>query len=182
MSKGIAILTEILIAVAIFTAGVAAMYQWDLRHPPKQDIEYTICNRTSEVIGRAFSASYEVEKVSEDEQVAEEKKNVIQARNPVDIIRTEAEASGVDPDLAEAIARLETGHFTSTAFVQYNNVGGLSDSEVPRSYSTIEEGIAAFIDTLEWYVSKGMTTPETMCETYCPPNSTAWAQTVRALM
>ena len=181
MSKGITIITEILIAVAIFTAGVAVMYQWDLRHPPQQNIEYTIGNRTSEVLGRAFSASYEVEKISENKQVAEEDKNVTRARNPVDIIRTEATASGVDPDLAEAIARLETGHFTSTAFVQYNNVGGLSDSEVPRSYSSLEEGIEAFIDTLEWYVSKGMTTPEAMGSTYCPANE-KWAQTVRALM
>ena len=98
-----------------------------------------------------------------------------------ELIIREAEAAGVDPSVAVAISRLETGHWTSYAYVHCNNVGGLSDNEVPRSYATVEDGVKAFVDCLASYWEKGLTTPELMESTYCP-NGIAWARTVRQIM
>ena len=99
-----------------------------------------------------------------------------------ELIIREAEAAGIDPKVAVAISRLETGHWTSYAYVYCNNVGGLSDNEVPRSYPTIEDGVKAFVDCLVSYWEKGLTTPELMESTYCPLANGEWAANVRALM
>lgn len=93
------------------------------------------------------------------------------------------EEHGVDHEIAMAIAKLETGCFTSDAFLKGNNVGGLSDNEVPRTYSTIEEGVNAFVENLTVnYFGKGLNTPEQIGKKYCPGNAKAWAENVRLLM
>ena len=99
-----------------------------------------------------------------------------------ELIIRESEAAGIDPKVAVAISRLETGHWTSYAYVYCNNVGGLSDNEVPRSYPTVEDGVKAFVDCLVSYWEKGLTTPELMESTYCPLANGEWAANVRALM
>lgn len=105
------------------------------------------------------------------------------AKTPQEMIEESCEKYGVDPDLAVAIARLETGHFTSYAFTILNNVGGLSDNEVPRTYSTIDEGVDRFVSNLARnYFAKGLTTPEEISGKYCPGNAESWAEQVRALM
>ena len=72
-------------------------------------------------------------------------------------------------------------HFTSDAYLSGNNVGGLSDNEVPRSYVTLEEGVTAFIKCLKEYFDAGLTTPEEIGRYYCPVNS-SWAEVVNELM
>ena len=99
-----------------------------------------------------------------------------------ELIIREAEAAGVDPSVAVAISRLETGHWTSSAYTYYNNVGGLSDNEVPRSYATVKDGVKAFVNCLVSYWEKGLTTPELMEPVYCPPSNGKWAANVRAIM
>ena len=99
-----------------------------------------------------------------------------------ELIIREAKAAGVDPKVAVAISRLETGHWTSYAYTYHNNVGGLSDNEVPRSYATVEDGVKAFVDCLVSYWEKGLTTPELMEPVYCPPSNGEWVQAVRSLM
>lgn len=99
-----------------------------------------------------------------------------------ELIIRESTAAGIDPSVAVAISRLETGHWTSDAYLYHNNVGGLSDNEVPRSYPTVEDGVKAFVDCLVSYWEKGLTTPELMESTYCPPSNGEWAANVRALM
>lgn len=99
-----------------------------------------------------------------------------------ELIIREAKAAGVDPKVAVAISRLETGHWTSYAYVYCNNVGGLSDNEVPRSYPTVNDGVKAFVNCLVSYWNKGLTTPELMEPVYCPPANGEWAANVRALM
>ena len=100
-----------------------------------------------------------------------------------ELIIREAKAAGIDPNVAVAISRLETGHWTSYAYTYCNNVGGLSDNEVPRSYPTIEDGVKAFVNCLVSYWEKGLTTPELMESTYCPPAEPGtWAAKVRSLM
>lgn len=97
------------------------------------------------------------------------------------MIEAECAEHGVDYRLALAIAKLETGHFTSAAYLSGNNVGGMSVNEVPMSFSTLEEGVAAFVENLATYYTAGMTTPETMASVYCPA-SPKWATTVRQIM
>lgn len=105
------------------------------------------------------------------------------AKTPQEMIEESCEKYGVDPELAVAIARLETGHFTSEAFLKGNNVGGLSENEIPLSFETIEEGVDRFISNLARnYFAKGLTTPEEISGKYCPGNAGSWAEQVRALM
>ena len=100
-----------------------------------------------------------------------------------EMIMMACEEYGIDHEIAMAIVKLETGHFTSEAFLKGNNVGGLSDKEVPRTYSTIEEGVNEFVENLARnYFAKGLTTPEEIGEKYCPINAEAWADTVKKLM
>ena len=105
------------------------------------------------------------------------------AKTPQEMIEEACEKYGVDSELAVAIARLETGHFTSEAFLKGNNVGGLSENEIPLSFETIEEGVDRFISNLARnYFAKGLTTPEEISGKYCPGNAGSWAEQVRALM
>lgn len=105
------------------------------------------------------------------------------AKTPQEMIEEACGKYGVDPELAVAIARLETGHFTSEAFLKGNNVGGLSENEIPLSFETIEEGVDRFISNLARnYFAKGLTTPEEISGKYCPGNAGSWAEQVRALM
>ncbi len=89
---------------------------------------------------------------------------------------------GVSFDIALAIARLETGNFTSHAYKYKNNPGGLSVNEKPMAFSTIEEGVDAFVGNLSKnYIQKGLTTVEAIGRKYCPKNP-KWAKLVRSLM
>lgn len=97
------------------------------------------------------------------------------------IIEQAAESQSVDPALAIAIARLETGNFTSGAFVSGHNFGGLTGSTGVMSFSSEEAGLDAYIACLSWYASQGMTTAREMASVYCPP-STDWAAQVEEIM
>lgn len=89
------------------------------------------------------------------------------------------EARGLDFNLAFAIARLETGNFTSKAFLEYNNYGGISRKEKPLRYETPEDGLNAYMVTLEAY--KGMSVDK-MSKKYCPGNAVNWAKSVKSIM
>jgi len=90
---------------------------------------------------------------------------------------------GIPSDIVLAIARLETGHFKSRAFTEYNNPGGMSIREVPIKYDTIEEGVEAFVGNLaKNYFAKGLTTPEAIGKKYCPVNYDHWVNIVTQLM
>ena len=100
-----------------------------------------------------------------------------------DMIRTACAEYGIDSDIPLAIARLETGHFTSEAFNECNNVGGMSIDEIPITYGSLEEGIAAFVENLaDNYFGKGLDTPEEIGRKYCPGNAENWAEVVRTLI
>lgn len=90
---------------------------------------------------------------------------------------------GIEPDIPLAIAKLETGHFTSTAFRECNNVGGMSVDEVPISFDSLEDGVDAFVGNLaENYFGKGLDTVETISNKYCPVNASEWANAVNELL
>lgn len=93
------------------------------------------------------------------------------------------EKYGISDAIPLAIAKLETGHFTSNAYLNYNNPGGMSINEVPIKYDTIEDGVEAFISNLaENYFAEGLTTPESISKKYCPCNAETWANIVTQLM
>lgn len=116
------------------------------------------------------------------EKTEEEPVEIEKPLTTEELIIREAEAAGIDPNVAVAISRLETGHWTSYAYVYHNNVGGLSDNEVPRSYATVEDGVKAFVECLVSYWEKGLTTPELIEPVYNPLSNGEWAQAVRSLM
>ena len=99
-----------------------------------------------------------------------------------ELIIRESTVAGIDPSVAVAISRLETGHWTSDAYIYHNNVGGLSDNEIPRSYPTVEDGVTAFVECLVTYWEKGLTTPELMEPVYNPLSNGEWSRAVRSLM
>lgn len=80
-----------------------------------------------------------------------------------------------------AIARLETGNFTSDAYVYGNNYGGLSVDEEPLHYESKEAGYEAFVTNLiDNYFSEGLHTPEEIGNKYCPVNP-EWADLIQEL-
>lgn len=88
----------------------------------------------------------------------------------------------IDSSIVLAIARLETGNFTSHAYLIGNNPGGMSVNEVPIIYGSIEEGVEAMVSNLaNNYFAVGLTTPELIGQKYCPVNPN-WANMVRSLM
>lgn len=99
-----------------------------------------------------------------------------------DMIRLSCENYGIPSGVALAISRLETGHWTSDAYIYGNNVGGLSVSEVPMTFATLKEGVEAFVSNLaENYYYIGLDTPEAIGSKYCPVNP-GWADMVWTLM
>ena len=134
--------------------------------------------RTIDIIDPVASVQYIMATTEIPEKPEEPKKLTTE-----ELIIRESTAAGIDPSVAVAISRLETGHWTSDAYIYHNNVGGLSDNEVPRSYPTVEDGVKAFVECLVTYWEKGLTTPELMESTYCPPAEPGtWAAKVRSLM
>ena len=99
-----------------------------------------------------------------------------------EMIQVACEYYGIDHRIPLAIAKLETGHFTSAAYLQGNNVGGMSVNEVPMSFDSLPEGVDAYVKNLtDNYFAIGLDTPEEIGRKYCPVNP-QWAETVRGLM
>lgn len=68
-----------------------------------------------------------------------------------------------------SISRHETGKWTSKAFLNKNNLGGIMCSTGLRSYSSLDEGIDAFVGLLKRrYFDKGLDTIEKIQPVYCP--------------
>jgi hypothetical protein len=85
-------------------------------------------------------------------------------------------------NLAISIARLETGWFTSDAYIYGNNPGGLSRNEVPIKFGSIEDGVDRFVRNLrENYLDQGLDTPEKIAKKYCPINKN-YAKELRKMM
>ena len=71
--------------------------------------------------------------------------------------------------LVVAISTHETGYWTSKAFTENHNFGGIMTSKGLKSYSTYEEGLDHFVNVLKnYYFDKGLTTIEQIGAKYCP--------------
>lgn len=68
-----------------------------------------------------------------------------------------------------SISRHETGKWTSKAFLNKNNLGGIMCSTGLRSYNSLDEGIDAFVSLLKRrYFDRGLDTIEKIQPIYCP--------------
>lgn len=68
-----------------------------------------------------------------------------------------------------AISKHETGSYTSYAFKELNNVGGMMCSSGLRSYESLDAGIEAFLNNLKYnYFDIGLDTLEKIQPKYCP--------------
>ena len=103
---------------------------------------------------------------------------------PREILKIACKEYGVDYILAVSIARVETGNFTSELFLEYNNLGGLSNDYEWYKYNTLIEGINAYVSMLKLeYIDKGLDTPEKMQPKYCPgKDGEHWISLVRKIM
>lgn len=91
-------------------------------------------------------------------------------------IKKYADNYGLDYKLAIAISKHETGSYTSYAFKELNNVGGMmywnGSKSVLKSFNTLDEGIEAFVKNLKInYIDLGLNTIETIQKKYAPINA-----------
>lgn len=72
-----------------------------------------------------------------------------------------------------SISRHETGKWTSKAFLNKNNLGGIMCSTGLRSYNSLDDGIDAFVGLLKRkYFDRGLDTIEKIQPVYCPVGAT----------
>lgn len=71
-----------------------------------------------------------------------------------------------------AISRWETGNYTSSAFKNKNNVGGMMCKDGLINYNSLDEGIRAFVKNLKNnYFDIGLDTIDKIKTKYCPDNA-----------
>lgn len=115
-----------------------------------------------------FDSNFIVQNFNEEEQKEEE---CIFDSNSC-LIFKKGQELGLEKNyilISIAISKWETGNYTSKAFNEFNNVGGMMcDSGLIR-YNSLEEGINAFLINLkENYFESGLTTLELIQPKYCP--------------
>lgn len=71
--------------------------------------------------------------------------------------------------LLMAISKHETGNWTSKAFKNKNNFGGVMCNTGLRTYESFEDGLTGFVNLLKnRYFGKGLNTIEEIGNVYCP--------------
>lgn len=84
-------------------------------------------------------------------------------------IKKTAEQYDIDWKLAVAIARHETGNYTSELFKEKNNIGGIYVNGEFKKFETLNDGIDYFVRLLKnYYIQKGLDTPEKIQPVYAP--------------
>lgn len=91
-------------------------------------------------------------------------------------IKKVADNYGLDWKLAIAISKHETAEYTSYAFTELNNVGGMmywaGTSSRLKQFNTIDEGIEAYVSNLKNnYIDIGLTSIEEIQKKYAPLNA-----------
>lgn len=81
----------------------------------------------------------------------------------------ELEANEEQALIMIAIAKWETGNYTSRAFNSLNNVGGMMCNKGLIKYDSLDDGINAFVSNLKYnYIDLGLDTIEKIQPKYCP--------------
>lgn len=137
---------------------------------------------------KAVEIVEEIKEVTEDAKTKENASNEkLNANVQVELVETKtctydsvsceikevAERYGIDYKLAVAIAKWETGNYTSNAFTNKNNVGGLmywnGNKSVLQSFNSVGAGIEAFVSNLKRnYYDLGLDTVEEIQKKYAP--------------
>ena len=114
------------------------------------------------------------------------KENLIVRLNELTIeemFKVAANVYDLDFNLVYAIARLETGNFTSGLWLNNNNPGGIKSGSGWAGYHSQFVGIMEMCRILRYgYIDQGLTTPEAISKKYCPNPSEGWADKVNQLM
>lgn len=165
--KGLACITcSAFLLGAYSMASADDMETYKLQHAPTESVQTS--TKTVEYIPLSVETAEELPQTSYTHEI--------------DIMLEElCQKYGVDDVLAIAIARLETGHYTSALFTDNNNFGGMGDGTRYYSYSDKNEGAEQFVKMLKKYAENGKNTPQTMAGTYCPDNP-SWAKLVETMM
>lgn len=75
--------------------------------------------------------------------------------------------------LIVSISKHETGNWTSNAFKNKNNFGGVMCNSGLKKYATFEDGLNGFVNLLKnRYFNKGLNTIEQIGAVYCPVGAT----------
>lgn len=122
-----------------------------------------------------------------EEETEEESKDDIDISKETDLtieerIKQACKKYDIDSDIPLAISILETGWWSSDAYIYGNNPGGMSINEVPIIYDSIDDGVDAFVSNLAYnYFRIGLDTPEEIGSKYCPIDP-EWSSKVSAIM
>lgn len=122
-----------------------------------------------------------------EEEIEEESKDDIDISKETELtieerIKQACKKYDIDSDIPLAISILETGWWSSDAYIYGNNPGGMSINEVPIIYDSIDDGVDAFVSNLAYnYFRIGLDTPEEIGSKYCPIDP-EWSSKVSAIM
>ena len=142
---------------------------------PKKEISNLSTKlETKEVVIEASVLSDNANNI-EIEEASVEEKNICELDEISCKIKNTAMLYGIDYKMAIAIAKHETGNYTSNAYANKNNVGGMMywDAKTKSSrlitYTSIDEGIEAFVSNLKRnYYDLGLDTIEEIQKKYAP--------------
>lgn len=115
----------------------------------------------------------ETEKATKNEVVVEQEKEVCVLDEVSCKIKEVANNYGIDYKMAIAIAKWETGYYTSHAFKNLNNVGGMmywnGKGSQLQTFESLDKGIEAYVSNLKYnYYDLGLNTIESIQKKYAP--------------
>ena len=129
------------------------------------------CNNQQKELAIAIN-SIETQNIPQNQVIEEENNEVCNLDSTSCKIYTMAKEIGLSEEqtlMSIAISRWETGNYTSDAFINKNNVGGMMCSSGLIIYNTLDEGINAFLTNLKNnYFDIGLDTLEKIQPKYCP--------------
>lgn len=137
---------------------------------PKQIIKEIV---KEEEIKITLDAPNKKEETKEEVKETETEKNNICNLSDIECkIFNKAISEGLTTDQAFillSISKHETGKWTSKAFIEKYNLGGIMCSTGLKKYNSLDEGIEAFVTLLKnRYFQQGLDTIEKIQPVYCP--------------
>ena len=135
------------------------------------DIDKKVVNITKELV-MATNIPVEVAKLNDTEQKEVEEYNCTMKHEIACKIENKAVKIGMKKEQAKmsvSISAWETGRWTSSAYHSKNNVGGMMCKSGLINYSSLDEGIEAFLINLKKnYFDIGLDTFDKIQKKYCP--------------
>lgn len=148
--------------VGLATIGVVSIVN------PKVKVQTIVKN---EIVEKAIAKEI-TETETTEKQVVEENKVIDLENDNANNIYNKAIENGLTKDqaiLVVSISRHETGNWTSKAFHNNYNFGGIMDSDGLRDYENYDQGLNDFVRILKnYYFDLGLNTIEQIGTKYCP--------------